>query len=382
MAGIPVAFSSTTIHRDAPLEWLCCDRTEHTRPGAEHQKYCDWKVPAAWSWELVRHEYWSRLWIVQELGLAKRVDILWKGRFYDWSRMKNHLNFHMHRRAMSKGQTDAHSRKFSRNLSYIAKLPIARYLRFIGSGPLGNLVPQFADHGCQIGHDHVFGLLSLARDGSNFEPDYRESNVSLLFRLMNFCYDNPVAAFTKKIGTALDLDPHHSGISVTVIGRPQPNVTSDPIQHIQYHFTDTIDTEIREEDIVVRLADTYLNILFRPLNPTDVAPCLFTPFARVSLTSTLVENAARRFGPSRSNAQWKRDQNVVLEQAVKQIHRATLKIDPESREPRLFCDWQTILAIFEASETDAAQGRLESRIRRWIAKPPDLIDHPKTFTVR
>ncbi|KAJ9652499.1 hypothetical protein H2198_008247 [Neophaeococcomyces mojaviensis] len=369
---------SLAMCREPPRQWLCCDQHDRPRPTTRHYLQCDWKVPASLSWELVRHEYWSRLWIAQELGLAKRVDILWKGRFYSWSRLKCHLGHHIYRKGTPKRQSEARSKAFMRNLNYIAKLPIARYLKFVGSGPLGNLVPQFANHKCQIGHDHVFGLLSMARDGNSFEPDYRESCVSLLFRIMTFCYSNPVAAFTRKLGSALGLEPQAKGIPVEIIGHPKLDTGPYDVSHLCYQLAD-YDCQVEETDVIVRLPDTYLNFLFRPLRKNeDATHVSLRLVSRVNMVSKLVEKSVGRFGSGRPG-QWKRDPEVVFEGATESMRKAVLTIELETKEARFFGDWQTVLSIFEISETQGAQGRLESRIRKWIQNPQLSHDKPMDF---
>lgn len=101
------------------------------------------------------------------------------------------------------------------NLEFIRNLPIARYSKRVEAEPLGNLVARFALHDCQVGHDHAYALLSLASDGGTCEPDYNESCISLLLRLMTFCYSHPIVTLISKIGSALGLNPIFKGIALT-----------------------------------------------------------------------------------------------------------------------------------------------------------------------
>ena len=134
-------------------------------------------------------------------------------------------------------------------------------------------------------------------------------------------------------------------------------------------------------DVIVRLADTYLNFLFRPHNKQEgMSVVLFKLVSRVNMTSTLVERSAGRFGSGRAG-QWKRKPEAVLESAIQSMHKAALAVNLETKEARLFCDWQAVLSVFEASETQAAQGRLESRIRTWVCGPQVVAPGIRRFAV-
>lgn len=364
-----------------PNRWICCDRLE---PASEPSKrhICEWKVPLGSSWEVVMHPYWSRLWIAQELGLASRVDVLWRGRFYDWCRLKKHLASIVARQRQLQSVPDVRNTPFWINIEYIKELPIARYFKRAEAEPLGNLIPRFALHDCQVGHDHAYALLSLASDGNTFEPDYNESCISLLFRLLTFCCSHPTATFTSKIGSALGLDTISNGISVDFIGSPQTLNQSMDVHGVHYRFTEACSETISvvATDVVVRLPDTNLHFLFRA-STTDVvtlATTSYTLLSRVDAISGRVEQAKTKFGYRSKNS---RDSSWAQSQGMANLQHITLQRDRVTNDLRLFSDSQAVLAIFELSETDAARGRLESRIRRWIKHAGDYNAQQRAFTV-
>jgi len=242
-----------------PNRWICCDQLDSDTETSTRHNY-DWKVPARMSWEVVMHPYWSRLWIAQKLGLASRVDILWRGRLYNWFRLKKHLASNVARQRQLRLVSGRQRTPLVVNLEFVGNLPIARYFKRAEAEPLGNLVPRFALHDCGVGHNHAYALLSLASDGDNFEPDYSESCISLLLRLMSFCYTHPTATFTSKIGSALGLDPIVNGIVVDLIGHPQALAHSMNVNGIRYRPTEDFSDAMSspQAKVVARLPDTNL----------------------------------------------------------------------------------------------------------------------------
>lgn len=363
IAWLGHTFGPTAIRAKPPNHWICCAIFEaKDRPG---RHICNWKVPARSSWEVVMHPYWSRLWIAQELELASRVDVLWNGRFYNWFRLKKHLAASVVRQRQLPADTP--DTPFSINIEFIRNLPIARYFQRAEAAPLSNLVPRFALHACQIGHDHVYALLSLASDGQIFEPDYNDSAISLLLRLVSFCYAHPTATFMGKIGSALGLDPVNKGITVDLVGRLQSAEHSSDAKGSRYRLIDhhlernpEVDT-----DVVVCLPDTNLHLVFRKSAAdeatSDGASYVF--LSRVEVIRSRIEQAKNKFG---RRSRQGRNASSERHSEVKHLSQIILRCDKPGKTYRLYGSWQAVLAIFGLSETDFARGRLESRIRNWI----------------
>ena len=361
-----------------PNRWICCDQL--TRDEVVSQRHsCHWRVPVSSSWDMVMHPYWSRLWIAQELGLASRVDVLWRGRFYNWFRLRKHLASNVAQQR--KQGVDPSKTPFVVNLEFINNLPIARYFRRAETEPLGNLVPRFALHDCQVGHDHAYALLSLASDGSRFEPDYTESCISLLLRLMTFCYAHPTATFTSKIGSALRLDPTGKGIAVDVVGHCQAVVHPVNGSGIYYRIADHY-AEIameRDTNVVVRLLDTNLHFLFQNLHMEQASSGTTYRFlSRVDAISGRVEQAKHKFG---RRSRKDRDSTSAQSQGLQHLQQMTL-VGDETDRLRLHTSLQAVLAIFELSMTEATRGRLESRIRNWDTYADSIDEQQQVFTIR
>ena len=149
---------------------------------------------------LIEHPYWSRLWIVQELALARHVELLWEGQVIPWhtlyralSRLiqlsqsctipeeipyfasvySTNLDKAMHKISIDFPIFDflqpSHSdEREGSNSNRLAGGNLARSIPSpnptIQSKPLQQLVKQYRNHYCSIPHDHVYALLAMADD--------------------------------------------------------------------------------------------------------------------------------------------------------------------------------------------------------------------------
>lgn len=361
---------------DPPGQWLCCEAfTTDKDAGRRHR--CEWRVPYSSSWTLLRHEYWSRLWVAQELSLAQRVDILYRGRFYSWSQItrclgRNMLSFQEHHQRPA-----PLSSLFAENMRYLGDLPVARYLKPSDSAPLGDLVPRFASHKCQVGHDHAFALLSIASDGKQFEPDYDEQCISLLFRLMTFFRTSPTTSFISKIGMALGLRPSSIGIPLNFAGHP---VISETVGTAATYFrlVDRVSDSLEGTDIVAQIPDTNLFILCRR-QQRDGEHILYTVLARVYAVSLRVEQGRRKFTNKNRNTAMRPTSTTSLSESSA-WDNVLVKRDGTNNF-RLYCDWQTVLFVFDNSKTLSTPGRLESRIREWNLPFDTSPEDGRTFLV-
>lgn len=171
---------------------------------------------------LIGHEYWSRLWIVQELQFAQEVEIHWACQTIDWIRLKSTAYVIMHgsvqgsdyirlmANRLRKGPWQIHGSPFLGLLEDVPKhnSPMTHALQSQLKDPatLLNLVLHFRNHSCSMYHDRIYALVALAVNGSDFVADYSESRVSLLARLLSTENGNHDLEVTESIGRMLNID--------------------------------------------------------------------------------------------------------------------------------------------------------------------------------
>jgi Heterokaryon incompatibility protein (HET) len=154
----------------AVLVWLGKepdDRDHITIPSMHSQWIYTW---------LSTTKYWSRVWIVQEIGLAKKIYCFWKqctgGRVKEeWRVFVDKLEVHA---------------------SATARLPLKldeqRCRRFGNMNQLEHLLANFADAQCEEPRDKIYGFLGLAHgyQEGRLEVDYSKSLFDLYVDLMTF----------------------------------------------------------------------------------------------------------------------------------------------------------------------------------------------------
>lgn len=102
--------------------------------------------------------YWSRLWVVQEMRLAKSITIYYGSSIIRWDDLQkfNDLGFH----------------EKLRSVSLIGILILNG--EPMSSHPLGMLT-NFCDSECVDARDKIYGMQSLFREGYKLEVDYKQS---------------------------------------------------------------------------------------------------------------------------------------------------------------------------------------------------------------
>ncbi|KAK5655349.1 hypothetical protein OQA88_5916 [Cercophora sp. LCS_1] len=107
------------------------------------------------------NDYWDRLWIIQEIGKAAQILVLYKwstGFIYTWDEFISYVE------KKHKGLTGG---------------PIALDVqlrgKYNGKHSLRHLLQAHERAKCQRPHDKVYGLLGLAEDSHGFAADYRKS---------------------------------------------------------------------------------------------------------------------------------------------------------------------------------------------------------------
>lgn len=133
--------------------------------------------------------YWTRVWIVQELALARKVCIIYGSRYISWETISACLS----RKHFVARDDD----EFNYRRNPAAKLAVrfemlleeAKYenkkaTTFTGTHQLSEYMLQFRDNQCSDPKDKVFAFLGLAGDASNFKVDYDLSICQLLFTVI------------------------------------------------------------------------------------------------------------------------------------------------------------------------------------------------------
>jgi hypothetical protein len=133
-------------------------------------------------------KYWSRLWVVQEIILAKDILVSWGNEFLPWYKITNVGHCRARRvpiRYESLEHADQMTNEYEENW---VKLVMEKERRRIFSpkdpgrsdGDVGSMKPpslyalivQFAGHGCLVPRDKVIGLLGLLPDDAAHLADY------------------------------------------------------------------------------------------------------------------------------------------------------------------------------------------------------------------
>lgn len=125
-----------------------------------------------WQQWVYRRSHWTRLWVIQEIGLSKRLRVCIGRQSESWDCFLRCLELkHFKRRGY--GTDDEY--EYEHNL--ICKLDEKRKGRHGSDNRLERLLEDFQYAGCKDRRDKVYGLLGLAydcQDGS-VEPDYTKS---------------------------------------------------------------------------------------------------------------------------------------------------------------------------------------------------------------
>jgi len=121
-----------------------------------------------WSWD---HTYWSRVWIVQEIALARKLIVCIGKHNLPWARYLTTLQRH---------------RLFSSRGGKIQKLDEKRNGRHGPSNRLEQLLADFKHAQCRETRDKIYGFLGLAHDcPPELRPDYSKSLFDIYAEVLN-----------------------------------------------------------------------------------------------------------------------------------------------------------------------------------------------------
>jgi hypothetical protein len=149
-------------------------------------------------------KYWSRLWIVQEIMLAKDILVSWGNEFLPWYKITN-VGLCRARRVPIKFESFEHANQMTNEYEENwVKLVMEKerrrtfFHRDPGSstGDIGSMKPpslyalivQFAGHGCLIPRDKVIGLLGLLPDDAAHLADYSTPNEEYFLEVCKYAF--------------------------------------------------------------------------------------------------------------------------------------------------------------------------------------------------
>jgi hypothetical protein len=160
---------------------------EHQERGTEALTCEDIVYIKFWVEHLTGREYWTRLWIVQELALASDVLVVCGSESVEWEILEPWFGVG----------------------SLTHRLDVLKKNRRGGSCPLVRLLKDFGDSKCKDPKDLVYGLLGLATDPAieKIPIDYEKSIYEMYADLMFWANDRDqanIVAFSVQVQTSLD----------------------------------------------------------------------------------------------------------------------------------------------------------------------------------
>jgi hypothetical protein len=135
--------------------------------------------------KLYNRPYWSRIWIVQEMFVAKVLVVFCGSRQCDWRALENLNNDLQHLRAtdfpdiITDFKTSSASKLIRARLSYHAGKDYATQIEHLVS---------FCDLKATNILDKVYGVWGLVRDGAGFDIDYNIKPQELLIKLLHYTW--------------------------------------------------------------------------------------------------------------------------------------------------------------------------------------------------
>lgn len=115
---------------------------------------------------IFRNEYWTRAWVVQEIVLAKYVEVSLDIERFPFSQFIHNI------RSFCLNWTGTHFEQFAFDTQGTIEMRDQSLL---------NLIDRFQDKRCSLVHDRVFSLLSLCRNGSDLKVNYDLSRSMLAY---------------------------------------------------------------------------------------------------------------------------------------------------------------------------------------------------------
>ncbi|KAF7552399.1 hypothetical protein G7Z17_g4357 [Cylindrodendrum hubeiense] len=118
--------------------------------------------------DLYNDDYWNRLWIIQEIGLARGIKVCFGNSAVNWALFVHFITMH----GIGKHGP--------------IRLDWQRKERYAGSSTLLQLLHDHRDAQCQDNKDKVYGLVGLASDARGLVIDYNKSVIEIWTDVMEF----------------------------------------------------------------------------------------------------------------------------------------------------------------------------------------------------
>lgn len=119
-------------------------------------------------------EYWKRLWIVQEIGNANKVEVCIGNQALDWDVFRNSV--------------PAPPGLVGTDRGALWKLDFTRREKRDGGCSLMSLLSFHQDAECKDPRDKIYGLVGLSSDGNRFPTDYRNTLFDVWVDTVNFVH--------------------------------------------------------------------------------------------------------------------------------------------------------------------------------------------------
>lgn len=118
--------------------------------------------------ELIADAYWDRLWIIQEIGKARQIQVCFGNMAMDWNGFNEMITLH--------------------NSNCEGPLRLVRQLqkRYHGGHTLRRLLEDHQSASCKEPRDKMYGLVGLALDATGFPMDYDKSLLEVWTDTMKF----------------------------------------------------------------------------------------------------------------------------------------------------------------------------------------------------
>jgi hypothetical protein len=161
---------------------------------------------------LARLSFWNRLWIVQELLLAKSATVCYGSATMRWDEFRDRVRdvYDYSRITLAKA-TAVHwnSQETGKILEFrnskMLKICNDSWARLENKEPASftKLLMRFGDSNCRSVHDRVYALLGLVQNGDQFRTDYHETVDSLARRVIDV-FVSQVSMHTMDLHVTLD----------------------------------------------------------------------------------------------------------------------------------------------------------------------------------
>lgn len=164
----------------APPLWPDPQKIAPFEMSAHTQQRQDQRLLFNYLMKICLNEYWSRLWIIQEIGKARKLIISFGSEFIDWQRFVDTIilpwpqTMEIMQDTEGSGGTRLPGTPFSHTVPW--RLYYQLLNKYDGGHKLQNLLISHRQALCKEPRDKVYGLIGLATDCyAGFPMDYRKS---------------------------------------------------------------------------------------------------------------------------------------------------------------------------------------------------------------